>query len=198
MLADLTTTQKVGLALILLGAALGALGLAFGGPLVAAAVAVFGLAAIVGGVDSVVTRRHQTGRGRSSDLRREHVGASAMVFGLTFIATGLVLAVAGLAAILGSGDSLWSQVGDRPGIATMAVGGLICLVGLATLISRWTYVDTSTVWWQRLPGMALGLFLIAMGVVVLAIGRSLAVDPPASGEVMERILDTLARWLGGE
>lgn len=193
-----TISAKVGVAFIILGATLAAIGLTIWEPAIGGAVGLFGIAAIVGGVDSVVTRRHRTGQSFSSDLPREHVGASAAIFGLTFIAAGLVLAVAGFASMIGLGDELWSQVADRAGLAVMVVGVGICLIGIATLISRWTYVDTSTVWWQRLPGMALGAFLIAMGVATVFVGRSLAVDPPASDEVLERILDTLAGWLGGD
>lgn len=191
------TVTRIGLVLVALGAGLAALGLAIGGPFVGAAVAVFGLAAIVGGVDSVATRRHRTSRDGVHGLRREHTGVTAAIFGLTFIAVGVVLTVTGLAAAVGVLDGLWSQVADRAGLVIIAVGGWTCVLGVAMVISRWAYVDMATTWWQRLPGIAVGLLVVTMGLIAVGIGRSVAVDPPQSGsELLERALDTLVRWLG--
>ena len=188
---------RIGLVLVAAGAGLAALALVVGGLFVGSAVAVFGLAAIVGGVDSVATRRHRTSRDEFDSLRRVHTGATAVIFGLTFIAVGVVLAVTGVAAALGVLDELWSQVADSAGIVIIALGGWACVLGGATVISRWTYVDMSTNWWQRLPGIAVGLLVVMMGLIAIGIGRSIAVDPPQSGsELLEKALDTLARWLG--
>jgi hypothetical protein len=188
---------RIGLVLVAAGGGLAALALVVGGLFVGSAVAVFGLAAIVGGVDSVATRRHRTSRDEFDSLRRVHTGATAVIFGLTFIAVGVVLAVTGVAAALGVLDELWSQVADSAGIVIIALGGWACVLGGATVISRWTYVDMSTNWWQRLPGIAVGLLVVMMGLIAIGIGRSVAVDPPQSGsELLEKALDTLARWLG--
>ncbi|MEZ5174868.1 MAG: hypothetical protein R2823_01495 [Acidimicrobiia bacterium] len=82
------TTMKVGIALVALGAVLAAIGLAVGGVFIAAAVVALGAAAIVGGVDSVRTRRHRTSRSGTDSLRLTHTGASAVIFGVGFIAVG--------------------------------------------------------------------------------------------------------------
>lgn len=188
-------TLKVGIALLALGAGLAALGQATGGPFLGAAIAVWGAAAMVAGLDSVIRRRHRTGERDSSDLPREHFGFSAVVFGLTFFLVGVGLIVAGTALAAGANDGLWSWVGDNTGAFIMALGAWVCVVGVATVISRWRYVEVSTVWWQRLPGMSVGLVTMAIGAAALAVGRSLAVDPPA--DVLESVVDTLERWLGG-
>ncbi|MDH3684534.1 MAG: hypothetical protein OEV40_31835 [Acidimicrobiia bacterium] len=189
--------KRIGLVLVAVGAGLAALGLLVGGLFVGAAVAVFGLAAIVGGVDSVATRRHRTSRDEFDSLRRVHTGAAAVIFGFTFIAVGVFLTVTGVAAALGVLGGLWSQVADSAGIVIIAVGGWACVLGVAMVISRWTYVGMSTNWWQRLPGIAVGLLVVMMGLIAVGIGRSVAVDPPQSGsEFLEKALDTLARWLG--
>jgi len=187
--------QKVGIVFILLGAGLAALGLTYDGPFMGGAVASFGIAAIVGGVHSVVTRRHLDGRFK--EISREHRGTSAVIFGITFVATGLVLVVGGLASVLGFGDELWNEISARPGASMMVVGIWVSVIGMGTAISRWTFVGTSTNWWQRLPGVILGLFLIVLGLGIFWIGRSLAVDPPAPDEILETALDTLERWFGG-
>ena len=191
------TVTKIGLVLVVIGAGLAALGLAVGGPFVGAAVAVFGLTAIVAGIDSVATRRHQTSRDSFDGLRRLHTGATAVIFGLTFIAVGVVLVLTGIAATVGVLDGLWSQVADRAGLVIIVVGGWACVLGLAMVISRWTYLDMSTTWWQRLPGIAVGLLVVMMGLIAVGVGWSVAADPPQSGgELLERALDTLAGWLG--
>ena len=190
--------SRIGLVLVAVGAGLAALGLVLGGLFVGAAVAVFGLAAIAGGIDSVATRRHQTSRDEFDSLRRVHTGAAAVVFGLTFIAVGVVLVVTGVAAALGVLDGLWSRVAGAAGIMIIAVGGWLCVLGVAMVISRWTYTSMSTDWWQRLPGVAVGLLVVAMGLIAVGIGRFVAIDPPQSGsEFLENALDTLAHWLGG-
>ena len=191
------TVTKIGLVLVVIGAGLAALGLAVGGPFVGAAVAVFGLTAIVGGIDSVATRRHRTSRDGFDGLRRIHTGMTAVIFGLTFIVVGVVLAVTGIAAAVGVLDGLWSQVTDRAGLIVIAIGGWACVLGVAMVISRWTYLDMSTTWWQRLPGAAVGLLVVTMGLIAVGVGWSVASDPPQSGsELLERALDTLARFLG--
>lgn len=193
----MTATTKAGLAMIVLGAVLAAVGLAVGGPFVAAAVIAFGTAAIIGGLNSITTRSHLFGELGSSRLRREHTGVSAVIFGLTFLVVGLVLVVAGAASLTGSGDDLWGWVADNPGPVTMVAGGWLSLVGVGTTVSRWTHLDASTVWWQRIPGVILGVFLVTLGVMIVLFGRSIALDPPQSDELVPRILDTLADWLGG-
>jgi Flp pilus assembly pilin Flp len=193
-----STAARIGFGLMLLGAAFIAIGLAIGGPFLGLGAAVFGATAVYGGVHSIATRRHRTGRHGSSALPREHVGATAVTYGLIFTVVGVVMLVAGLAAAFGFGAELWEFVTDRPGPTTVVLGAVFIATGVATAISRWTYVDQSTVWWQRLPGIAVGILLAAIGVGVIAIGRSWANDPPESDEVIERILDTLAGWLGAD
>jgi hypothetical protein len=196
---ELSTTTKVALASIAAGAALGALGLAFGGVFNAGAVVAFGVAAIIGGVDSVRTRTHRTSRsGTSASLRIMHTGPSAVIYGVGFIAVGTTLAVAGIAWMIGQGDELWAAISDRPGLVGIAAGAGITLMGGATAISQWTYEDHSTVWWQRIPGMAVGAILMAIGALVFALGFSLTQDPPTSDNVFERIADTLIAWTGFE
>jgi Ca2+/Na+ antiporter len=195
-LGELSTTRKVAIVLIAIGALLAALGLLLGGVFVPAALAAFGGAAIVGGLHSVVTREHRTGRSGSSSLPRVHTGFSAIIFGLAFIVVGAALVVAGVAAIVGGGEELWSQLAEQPGIVAIGLGLGIVLLGVATSVSRWTFESESTVWWQRLPGSLLGLLVVAIGVVVFATGWSLAHDPPPPDGLLEHIASTLTRWLG--
>jgi len=192
----LGTTQRIGIVLIAIGALLAALGLAFGGGFVPAALAAFGAAAIVGGVNSVVTREHRTGRTGSSFLPRVHTGFSAVIFGLAFIVVGGALVIASVAAITGAGGQLWSQLAERPGLVGMALGIGVILLGVATSLSRWAFESESTVWWQRLPGSLLGLLLIAMGVAFFAMGWSLARNPPPPDGLLDQIASTFTRWLG--
>ncbi len=103
-------------------AALAAVGLAVGGVFVAGAFAVFGVAAIVAGVDSIQTRQHRTSRSGTDSVRVMHHGPSAAIFGVGFIAVGAGLMIAGVASMIGKGDDLWDQVAARPGLAMVVLG----------------------------------------------------------------------------
>ncbi|MCP3987932.1 MAG: hypothetical protein GY724_02575, partial [Actinomycetia bacterium] len=139
----LTITEKFVLGLGLLGAVLAAIGQAIGGPIVGLGVALLGVAGVVAGVHSVVTREHLTWTDTASHRHsrvsaRRHTGAPAMIYGLLFVVIGLVVFVTGLAVAIGRGDELASRAFDNAGVALMFVGGLYCLAGVATTISRWT------------------------------------------------------------
>ncbi|MCP4306190.1 MAG: hypothetical protein GY788_15220 [bacterium] len=192
----LNSTQRIAIILIMIGAALAAIGLLTGGVFIPAALVMFGGAAVVGGVHSVVARQHRTGRSGSSFLPRVHTGVSAVIFGVAFIVIGGALVVAGIAAIAGGSDELWSQLAEHPGVVAMGLGLGFSFLGIATSISRWTFEDGSTVWWQRLPGVVLGLLLVAMGVLVFAMGWSLASNPPPPDGLLDQIVDTVIRWSG--
>ncbi len=195
---ELSTLTKVAVALVALGAALGAIGLAVGGAFVAGAFAVFGAAAIVGGVDSIRTRQHLTSRGGTDGPRIVHTGPSAVVFGVGFIAVGAGLLIAGFASMIGKGQQLWDEVAERPGLALVVVGCGFVLMGVGTAISKWTFEDASTVWSQRIPGILVGIILVAIGLILIALGWSLAQDSPTSDGVFERIVDTVTGWIGFE
>ena len=186
------------MALLVIGAGFALVGLYVAERFISGALIAFGGAAVVGGVDSVRTRRHRTGRSGSSFLPRVHTGVSAVIFGLAFIVVGGALVVGGLAALLGGGDDVWSWLEDRSGVVAMALGTGIALLGIATALSRWSFESESTVSWQRLPGVVLGVVLVAMGGVVFALGWALQGDPPAAGELPERLFEVVTGWLGLE
>ncbi len=195
---SVTRLTPIAFLLILVGAGLAALGLKFDGPFIGAAVATFGAVAILGGVHSIVTRTHRTDQGlRSPGTAREHSGLAAVLLGVAFILPGLVLVVAGLASALGMADGLVAGASERPGAIIMGAGAWACLVGTANLVSRWKYVWVSTTWWQRLPGQAVGVLVIAMGVGLIAVGRTLSLDPGNPREALGRIAERIAQLLAG-
>ncbi len=195
---ELGTTAKIAMVFVLLGAGLGALGLRLGGPFVGGAVASFGVAAILGGVHSMVTRRHRTAGGfQRSYLVKLHSGVAAVLFGVTFLVPGLLMVGAGLAMALGRGDALWDGLAARPGEAVMVFGIWAAVGGLGLLISRWGWADVSTSWWERLPGRVLGLFLLLAGSGVTVAGWSLSSDPEGPGAAFGRMVEWVAGMLAG-
>ncbi|MEZ5174867.1 MAG: hypothetical protein R2823_01490 [Acidimicrobiia bacterium] len=71
-------------------------------------------------------------------------------------------------------------------------------MGVGTAISKWTFDDGDTVWLQRIPGILVGVILVVIGGFLIALGWSLAQDPPASGDLFDRIVDTVTGWIGFE
>jgi hypothetical protein len=189
---------KVGMVLLLVGAVLASIGLRVGGPFVGAAVATFGAAATFAGLHSVVTRRHRTGAPiHGSELARDHSGTAAALFGLTFIVPGVVMIAAGIGSALGLADGVGTWVVAHPGPVVMAIGAWACLGGLGSVISRWTYRDASTAWWQRVPGQLVGVLVIGLGLGAIGLGRALAADPGNPREALGRIAERIAKLLAG-
>ena len=192
------TTAKIGMVFVLLGVGLGTVGLKWGGPFVGGAVASFGVAAILGGVHSMVTRRHRTAGGfQQSYMVKLHSGAAAVLFGVTFLIPGVLMVGGGLAMALGRGDALWEGLAARPGQAVMVFGIWAALGGLGLLISRWGWADVSTSWWERLPGRVVGLFLLLAGSGVTVAGWSLSSDPEGPGAAFGRMVEWVAGMLAG-
>ena len=107
---------KIGFAFIVVGAGLAWVGLNYGGPAIWAAVTVFGLAASLGGLHSIATRRHETAQGHlRSAIPHHHKGAGAVLLGITMLLPGLLMVVTGLAGIVGLADSLGVWASARPG-----------------------------------------------------------------------------------
>ncbi|MCZ7532396.1 MAG: hypothetical protein M5U23_03125 [Acidimicrobiia bacterium] len=196
--AGFSTTMKIAIALLALGAILAAVGLAIGGVFLAGAVIAFGAAAMVAGLDSIRTRQHLTSRSGTDGARMIHHGPSAVIFGVGFVAVGAGLTIAGIASILGKGDELWDQIVERPGFVLVVLGLGFILMGVGTAVSKWTFEDGDTVWLQRIPGILVGIILVVIGVFMIALGWSLAQDPPTSDGVFERIVDTITGWIGFE
>lgn len=186
--APLGRVGKIGVGFLAIGAGLAAIGLRVGGPSVGGAVAAFGAAATLAGLHSVTTRQHREGY-ESSNLIRDHSGTAAVLLGTSFIVPGVAMVVGGLASALGFADGLWGWVEAHPAWAVIGSGIWIGLYGLGLLISRWSYAEASTAWWQRLPGQLVGVWVIAMGGAVIAAGWSLALEPANPREAAERFGD---------
>lgn len=178
--------------LVVLGGALAWIGLEFGIDLATGgAVAVFGAAFLLAGLDSIVTRSHRTGDSmHSAMLPREHRGWPAVVYGVTFVLPGTAMMFVGALIALGLGDSLLGEIFARPAPVFMLAGVVACLAGIATVASKWS---ASTSAWQRLPGQVVGVFITAMGIGLIAIGRVFASEPGGPRAAMERI----GKWVIG-
>jgi hypothetical protein len=195
---QLPRLTKISVALIVAGAGLAWIGLRYGGPSTWAAVAVFGLLAVIGGLHSVVTRRHVTAQGYlRSAMPHHHTGAGAVLLGITMLAPGLVMVLVGLAGIAGLADGLGDWAVARPGPIMMTAGAWAGLGGLGLLISKWRYEHQSTSWWQRVPGQMVGLILILIGGSLIAAGRVFSLDAADPRAALERIAEWITRLLAG-
>lgn len=191
-------TAKLAFALIVAGAALAWVGLQYGGPSLWASLAVFGAVAVIGGVDSVVTRRHRTAEGHlRSSMPHHHTGLGAVLLGVAMLVPGVVMVLCGLAGMVGLADGLRARAAAHPGPITMAVGAWAVVGGVALLVSRWTYEHQPTHGWQRLPSRLVGIAVVLIGIGMIAAGRTLALDPADSGAALGRIAEWIARLLSG-
>jgi len=190
------TATKVAILLVLLGASLAFAGVRVGGPFVGGAVAAFGAAATLAGVHGMRTRRDRAG-GQSSDPIREHSGAAAFLFGVTFLVPGLIMLVAGAASAAGMSNGLWPWLLDRPGPVAILAGLWVVMAGLGMVVSRWKYTNAPAASWLRMPGHLLGLLTIAVGAGMVMIGRQFMLDPEHPREVTQRVAAWIARLLSG-
>jgi drug/metabolite transporter (DMT)-like permease len=82
-----------------------------------------------------------------------------------WLAAGVLLGVAGtMAAPLGRGDFSWAGIGDR-----LATDWLAYLLGLVAAVSWGLYSNLSRRWAGKVEGGAVPLFILATGMVLLAV-----------------------------
>lgn len=193
------TPRAAGLAVVVVVFLLTAAAVAWEGRWAAAAVAGWGVVFAAAGMAAIVRRRFRiSARAQSTpNLDREHTGAPAVVFGASLLAVGLLLLAGGLAAVAGSGDAALATVFGRPGPVVTAAGFWAAAVGLALATSRWRYVESSTVWWQRMPSLAAGALMTAVGVTLTVLGLQAVVSGSSWSQLLERVAALLARTLGG-
>jgi hypothetical protein len=179
------------------GCLLGGAGLLFVGdelglPTAGPGVVLVGVAFLLGGLDSIIERRHQSGRAQAF-AQIEYVGGSAVSWGAAFSLIGLAIMGAGLVRTLGADASVLALLERRPGPAIAGTGLVVASIGRG-LMGRWRRAsgETATAL-TLLPARLGGAAMLLLGAGLVAVGLVEIARPSVFDAAVGRVLEALPR-----